>query len=90
MERAILGWDDLSSHLHDAYYDRRNDPEEVGYPLTEARRTLCDRLGLDTGEVAERVTALAGRCNYGTLDVEAYSELLGDEDFEALSRSMRS
>jgi hypothetical protein len=90
LEQALLVWDDLSGHLHDAYYDRRIDPEVVSYPLTEAHRTLCERLGLDPGEVAERVTALVSRCNYDTLDVEAYSELLSDEDFEALSRSMRS
>jgi hypothetical protein len=90
VEKALLVWDELSGHLHDGYYDRRIDPEEVGYPLTEAHRTLCERLGLNPGEVAERVTALVGRCNYDTLDVEAYSELLSDEDFEALSRSTRS
>jgi hypothetical protein len=89
VEKAILVWDDLSGHLHDAYYDRRIDPEEVGYPLTEAHRTLCERLGLDPGEVAERVIALVGRCSYDTLDIEAYSELLSDEDFGALSRSMQ-
>jgi len=76
VEKAILVWDDLSGHLHDAYYDRRIDPEEVGYPLTEAHRTLCEQLGLDRAEVAERVTTLIGRCNYDTLDVEAYSDLL--------------
>lgn len=89
VENAILVWDELSGHLHDAYYDRRIDPEEVGYQLTEAHRTLCEQLGLDPGEVAERVTALIARCSYDTVDVDAYSDLLGDGDFAALSRSMR-
>lgn len=90
MEKALLVWDELSGHLHDAYYERRIDPEEVSYPLTEAHRSLCEDLALDPGEIAERVTALVSRCDYDTVDVEAYSELLSDEDFEALSRSMRS
>jgi hypothetical protein len=88
VEEAILVWDDLSGHLHDAHHHRRIDPEDVGYPLTEAHRALCEQLGLDSGEVAERVTALVGRCDYETLDVEAYSELLSDEDFETLTRPM--
>src|SRR5262249_3754053 len=46
VEEAILVWDDLSGHLHDAYHVRRIDPEEISEPLVDPHRDLCERLSL--------------------------------------------
>jgi hypothetical protein len=78
VEEAILVWDDLSGHLHDAYHVRRIDPEHISEPLVDAHRDLCERLNLDPDEIAERLTRLADRCLYDTVDAGAYAHLLGD------------
>jgi len=78
IEKAILVWDDLSGHLHDAYHVRRTDPEEISEPLVDAHRDLCERLNLGPDEIAERLTHLIDKCHYDTVDAEAYANLLGD------------
>jgi hypothetical protein len=78
VEEAILVWDDLSGHLHDAYHVRRIDPEEISEPLVEAHHDLCERLNLDPDEIAERLTHLIDQCHYDTVDASAYANLLGD------------
>jgi hypothetical protein len=71
VEEAILVWDDLSGHLHDAYHVRRIDPEEISEPLVDAHRDLCERLNLDPDEITERVTRLIEQCQYDTVDRRA-------------------
>lgn len=78
VEEAILVWDDLSGHLHDAYHVRRTDPDEISEPLVDAHRDLCERLNLGPEEIAERLTRLIDQCRYDTVDAEAYANLLGD------------
>lgn len=78
VEEAILVWDELSGHLRDAYRIARTEPEEISEPLVEAHRDLCERLDLDPEGVAERVDRLVERCQWDTVDVDAYTDLLGD------------
>jgi Uncharacterized conserved protein len=86
VEEAILVWDDLSGHLHDAYHVRRIDPEEVSEPLVDAHRDLCERLNLDPDEIAERLTRLVDQCHYDTVDTGTYTDLF-DDHAEAIGRS---
>ncbi len=88
VEEAILVWDDLSGHLHDAYYVRRIDPEEISEPLVHAHRDLCERLNLGPDEIAERLTRLIDQCHYDTVDAGAYANLLGDRA-STIGRSAR-
>ncbi|WP_233605791.1 hypothetical protein [Micromonospora sp. Llam0] len=69
VEEAILVWDELSGHLRDAYHITRTAPEEISEPLVGAHRDLCERLGLGSDEIAQRVNRLVERCNYDTMDV---------------------
>lgn len=78
VEQAIVIWDDLSGYLADAHYMRRTDPEEVSEPLVEAHLGLCEQLDLPPAQLAERLTALMHKCQYDTLDVDGYADLLGD------------
>jgi hypothetical protein len=86
VEEAILVWDELSGHLHDAYHVRRTDPAEISEPLVDAHRDLCERLDLDPDEIAERLTRLIDQCDYDTVDAGAYADLLGDRA-DAIGRS---
>jgi hypothetical protein len=79
VEQAILAWDELSGFLHDAHYERSTDPEEINEPLVEVHLALCERLGLDPQDIADRVTNLVSRCGYDTVDTSVYADLLGDE-----------
>ncbi|HET8658573.1 MAG TPA: hypothetical protein VFM55_06200 [Micromonosporaceae bacterium] len=85
VEQAIVVWDDLSGYLADAHYMRRTDPEEVGEPLVEAHLGLCEQLDLAPAQLAERLAALMRKCQYGTLDIDSYADLLGDH-IDALHR----
>lgn len=78
VEQAILTWDDLSGHLIDAYYLRRTDPEEISEPLVEAHIDLCEQLGIEPEQLADRLTDLVNKCHYDTVDIDAYADLLGD------------
>lgn len=78
VEEAILVWDELSGHLRDAYHITRTEPEEITEPLVCAHRDLCERLDLDPDEIAERLNRLVERCHYDTLDVDMYTDLLGE------------
>ena len=78
VEESILVWDELAGYLIDAYYESRTDPEEIGDALVDAHRDLCERLDLEPGEIDDRVTELVRGCDHGTVDVEAYADLLGD------------
>ncbi|WP_433795498.1 hypothetical protein [Actinoplanes sp. CA-252034] len=64
VERAIVVWDELAGFLIDAWEVRRTEPEEVSEPLIDAHRALCERLGLDEGEMEDRIARLAGRCDF--------------------------
>jgi hypothetical protein len=86
VEEAILVWDDLSGHLHDAYHVRRIDPEEISEPLVDAHRDLCERLDLDPDEIAGRLARMVDQCHYDTVDAGAYADLLGDHA-DAIGRS---
>jgi len=78
IEQAIAVWDELAGHLIDSYYARRIDPEEISEPLVDAHRDLCERLDLDSEEIAERLERLLDRCDHDTVDPARYSELLGE------------
>jgi hypothetical protein len=78
LEDAILCWDELSGHLIDAYYVRVLEPSEIGEPLVEAHAAMCEQLGLEPVEVAERLTKVVNGCQYDTVDTSAYADLLGD------------
>ncbi|MFC7532195.1 hypothetical protein [Actinoplanes sp. GCM10030250] len=78
IEQAIAAWDELAIHLIDAYHARRIDPEEISEPLVDAHRDLCERLDLDSEEIAARLERLLDRCHHDTVDPAVYSELLGD------------
>ncbi|MEU5942919.1 hypothetical protein ABZ807_27980 [Micromonospora sp. NPDC047548] len=88
VEDAILVWDDLSGHLHDAYYITRTEPEEITEPLLHAHRDLCDRLDLAPDEVTDRLDRLVERCQHGTIDIGMYADLLG-EQAGTISRPVR-
>ena len=88
VEEAIEVWDELAGQLIDAYYARRTDPEEIGEPLVDAHRDLCERLGLEPQDVADRVTRLLERCRNDTVDPTAYADLLG-EHADTIGRSVR-
>ncbi|NLU78481.1 hypothetical protein HCA58_08825 [Micromonospora sp. HNM0581] len=78
VEEAIVVWDELSGHLRDAYDITRTEPEEIAEPLVDTHRDLCDRLDLDPDDVAERLNRLLARCHYDTVDVDLYTDLLGE------------
>ena len=78
VEEAIEVWDELSGYLIDAYDDSRTEPEEISEPLVNAHRDLCDRLRLEPGEIAGRLTRLTDRCDHDTIDMSAYAHLLGN------------
>ncbi|MGC5331164.1 hypothetical protein [Micromonospora sp. DT62] len=78
VEDAILVWDDLSGHLRDAYHITRTEPEEIAEPLVCAHRDLCERLDLPSDDIAQRLNRLLTRCNYDTVDVDIYADLLGE------------
>ena len=75
IEEAIEVWDELAGHLIGAY---RADPEEIGEPLVDAHRDLCERLGLEPEEIADRLTHLLDHCRNDTVDPTAYADLLGE------------
>jgi len=77
IEQAIAVWDELAGHLIDSYHARRIDPEEISEPLVDAHRDLCERLELDSEEIAGRLEWLLDRCHHDTVDPARYSELLG-------------
>ena len=78
VEEAILVWDDLSGHLRDAYHITRTEPEEISEPLVDAHHDLCERLDLDADEIGHRLTRLIERCHHDTIDIDTYTDLLGE------------
>lgn len=78
VEEAILVWDDLSGHLHDAYHITRTDPQEITEPLANAHRDLCERLDLHPGEIVDRLNRLIEGCHHDTVDPDMYADLLGE------------
>ena len=88
VEEAIVVWDDLSGHLRDAYHITRTEPEEIAEPLVGAHRDLCERLDLDPDEIAQRLNRLLARCRYDTMNVDIYTDLLG-EHADMISSSAR-
>lgn len=78
VEDAIAVWDELAGHLIDAHYHRSIEPEEIGDPLVDAHHDLCERLDLSPDDIAGRLTRLVEGCQYDTVDVEVYADLLGD------------
>ncbi len=88
IEQAIVVWDELAGHLIDSYYARRIDPEEISEPLVDAHRDLCERLELDSEEIAGHLERLLDRCHHDTVDPAMYSELLG-EAADAVARYSR-
>nr|MDT0658655.1 hypothetical protein [Micromonospora sp. DSM 115978] len=79
----------LSGRLRDAYHLTRTEPEEISEPFVAAHRDLCDRLDLDPGEIADRLNRLVGRCDFDTIDVYLYTDLLG-EHAPGVGRSVHS
>jgi hypothetical protein len=78
VEQAVLVWDGLAAHLHDAHHITRTEPEEITEPLLDAHHDLCERLHLDPDDVAHRLTRLAERCHHTTIDIDTYTDLLGE------------
>ncbi|WP_249714099.1 hypothetical protein [Rhizomonospora bruguierae] len=78
VEEAILVWDDFSGHLRDAYHITRTEPEEITEPLVDAHHDLCERLDLDAEEIDHRLTRLVERCHHDTIDIDTYTDLLGE------------
>jgi hypothetical protein len=75
VEKAIEVWDKLSGYLWES--DRDAAPEEIGEPLVDAHRELCERLNLEPAEIGQRVGRLVDRCEFGTVDASAYADLTG-------------
>ena len=78
VEQAIEAWDELAGHLIDAHYSRRIDPDEISEPLLDAYRDLCELLDVGPEEIADRLSRLLGCCQNDVVDVDVFTELLGD------------
>ena len=50
----------------------------IAEPLVGAHRDLCERLDLDPDEIAQRLNRLLTRCHYDTMNVDIYTDLLGE------------
>lgn len=80
IEEAIEVWDELSGCL--------TDPEEIGDPLVDAHREVCERLDLEPEDIAARLNRLLDRCRNDTVDPTEYADLLGAHANQ-VSRSLR-
>jgi hypothetical protein len=89
IEEAIIVWDGLSTHLHDAYRVRTTDPDEIGDPLADAHLRVCEQLALDPIELAHRLAELIDKCGFDLcLDApDAYVDLLGDDGMDAFEQA---
>lgn len=90
VEDVARQWDELSVHLHGAYFDRsfEEDPEEIGAALLALHVRLCEQLDVDPDELVDRLKDIIGAAEITScLDApEEYAAVLGPELMAELGR----